>query len=531
MASDAHEPGQLMHMARRFFSVFVISIVACGGLALWGLIAPASLTQAAKSMTGFGLLHFDWLFLGSCSLFLVITLVLALTRFGDLKLGRPEDEPEFDRISWLAMLFAAGMGAGLLFWGAAEPMIHYMDPPPLVEEGPEAARWAMVICNLHWGLHAWGIYALSSMVLAYFSFRKGRKLLPGEPIKATFAGKRGAILGNAADVIAVLAVVFGVAGSLGSGIFQIGSGLHIVFATPGHSYLIYAIILIVLTCCYLLSAGTSLDKGIRFLSNLNMGTAVLLMLFILFFGPTVFILRTFLNSTGDYLASIVPLSTRIFHYSGEGHWSREWTLTYFIWWVSWAPFVGIFVARISKGRTIREFVLGVVFLPTLFSMLWFSVLGGTALHIELFGEGGFGSLVTEDVSTALFQFFERFPLSNFLSLVALFLIFIFLVTSADSASFVLGLMTSGGNENPATWQKILWGLIVAALTSATLFGGGDIHVMRAIAISGAVPFVLIMLLQMLCLLKALIHEPVSQTTTAPDQTEATLTPAPEEARA
>jgi glycine betaine transporter len=512
MSAENRQPRRLRDLAGRFLSVFVVSIVACGALAVWGLADADSLADSAKEMTSFGLRYFDWLFLSSCTLFLALTLLLALSRFGDLKLGGPDEKPQFGLVSWLAMLFAAGMGAGLLFWGAAEPMIHYMEPPPAVQSGPPAARWAMVISALHWGLHAWGIYAMGSLVIAYFAFRKGTSLLPSAPIRYVFGngegfqGRMGRLLGHSADVIAVLAVVFGVAGSLGAGIVQVGTGLHTVAGTPEKSVWIWAIILIVLTISYMISAGTSLDKGIKILSNVNMGTAVALMVFILFFGPTVFILRTFLNSIGDYLGNIIPLSTRLFHYSGETGWSRTWTLTYFIWWVSWTPFVGIFIARISRGRTIREFVLGVVFVPTLFSLIWFATFGGTGLHIELFGGGGFGSLVLEDVSTALFGLFDYFPFSALLSIVALFLIFIFLVTSADSASFVLGMMTSRGSTDPPTWLKLLWGVVVAALTAATLFAGGKIHVMRAIAISGAIPFVLIMLVQVACLFHGLLHE-------------------------
>jgi glycine betaine transporter len=234
--------------------------------------------------------------------------------------------------------------------------------------------------------------------------------------------------------------------------------------------------------------------------------ALLLMLFVLLAGPTAFLLRTFVTATGDYASSLVSLSLRLYPYANIGDWLQTWTLTYFIWWIAWAPFVSVFIARISRGRTIREFVLGVVFVPTLFSLIWFATFGGTGLHIELFGGGGFGSLVLEDVSTALFGLFDYFPFSALLSIVALFLIFIFLVTSADSASFVLGMMTSRGSTDPPTWLKLLWGVVVAALTAATLFAGGKIHVMRAIAISGAIPFVLIMLVQVACLFHGLLHE-------------------------
>lgn len=504
-AERLHEKGRWLFA--KIATIFAISVIGCGAIAIWGVMAPESLGVAAREMTGFGLANFDWLFLGTATLFLVVGLGLAFSRYGDLKLGKPDEEPEFATISWLAMLFAAGMGAGLLFWGAAEPLIHFGTPPPdsPTEEGSRA-RWAMVVTNLHWGLHAWGIYAMGALVLAYFAFRKDQPLLPSTPIRVTLPGKAGQRFGDVADVIAVLSVVFGVVGSLGMGILQIAGGLGIVFGTPSDSSWVLLAILIVLVICYLLSAGTSLDKGIQILSNINMGTAVLLMLFLLFMGPTRFILSTFLNSTGDYLANLVPLSTRLHSYSGETEWSHTWTLTYFIWWISWTPFVGIFIARISRGRTIRQFIAGVVIVPTLFSMLWFAVFGGTGLHVELFGEGGYGSIVAQDISEALFALFDYFPASTLLSLVALFLIFVFLVTSADSASFVLGMVTSNGDEEPPTWRKVTWGLIVGVLTGATLLAGGGVHVVRAIAISGAIPFTIVMLAQVACLLHAVFHD-------------------------
>ncbi len=494
-------------MASKYISVFFLSIVACGALAIWGLTDPDSLAGAARAMTSFGLRSFDWLFLGSCTLFLFICLGLALSRFGDIRLGRDDERPEFATVSWLAMLFAAGMGAGLLFWGAAEPMKHFLEPPPMAPESDAAkARNAMIVTNLHWGLHAWGIYAMGALVLAYFGFRKGFPLLPGSPIRAVFPARFGRAAGHTADFIGVLSVVFGVTGSLAMGIIQIRSGLHSVFGTPLDANYMAVVILLLLTISYLMSAGTSLDKGIQILSNINMFTAVVLMLFLLFFGPTPFLLETFLDSTGGYLGSIIPMSFRLFNYSGQLDWSHTWTLTYFIWWISWTPFVGVFIARISRGRTIREFVTGVILVPTVFSLFWFAVFGGTGLHIELFGGGGFGSAVNQNVSDALFALFDYFPASSLLSLIALFLIFIFLVTSADSASFVLGMLTSDGDEEPPTWRKITWGLLVAGLTAATLFAGGGIHVMRAIAISGAVPFSLIMITQVMCLLHGLFHD-------------------------
>lgn len=491
----------------RRLSVFAVSLVLCGVAAVFGIMNPETLVSTITAMTRYSLSAFDWAFLLAVTAFILLCFFLAFGRYGHVKLGRPEDEPEFNTISWITMLFAAGMGAGLLFWGVAEPLNHYLSPPPQREAmTPEAARWAMVVCNLHWGLHAWGIYAMGALVLGYFGFRRGYPLLASSPIVAVFPGPGGRVLGRVADVIAVLAVVFGLAGSLGMGVTQIRSGLAELYGTSAQSMPIALGILVALAVCYMISASTSIDKGIRFLSDLNMSVIVLLMIFVMLIGPTAFVLSTFVTSLGDYASSLVAMSFRLHPYSGENEWNRIWTLTYFIWWIAWAPFVGIFIARISRGRTIREFVLTVMFAPTLFSMLWFAVMGGTGLHLEMFGQQGLGSLALENPPQALYALLSYFPFSQVLAVVAMFLMFIFLVTSADSGSFVLGMMTSEGALNPSRPRKLLWGLITAALATAALFAAGGVHVMRAFAISGAIPFTIIMIVHAGCLLISLFQE-------------------------
>jgi glycine betaine transporter len=487
-----------------WISVFTVSLVVCGAAAVWGALDPQGLADAISLATRLGLEWFDWIFLLSVTIFITLCLFLALSRFGGYTLGSPGEEPEFSTVSWLAMLFAAGMGAGLLFWGVAEPLNHFMSPPPGQEAmTPGAARRALVMTNLHWGIHAWGIYAMGALVLGYFGFRKNLPMLAGAPIRHVFPGVFGKALGGVADLVAVLAVVFGLAGSLGMGVLQINYGLSEVFGVDAESLGLSMAVLGVLAACYLISAATAIDKGIKLLSNLNTGLVVVLLLFVLFVGPTTFILSTFATSLGDYLSNIVNLSFRLHPFSGEREWTRVWTLTYLIWWIAWAPFVGIFIARISRGRTIREFVIVVMFLPTLFSVLWFSVFGGTGLHLELFGQGGLGSMVLENTSQTLFAFLGFFPFTPVLVGVSLFLIFIFLVTSAQSGSFVLGMMTTDGSLNPPTYRKLFWGAVVAVITAATLLAGGGVHTLRAIAVSGALPFTVIMIAQVACLFHAL----------------------------
>jgi len=491
----------------RVRAVFAASVVACAFTGIFGILRPDALSAAIMRLTTFSLDAFDWVFLLSITIFIFLCFFLAFSRIGDIKLGAPDEEPEFGVLSWLSMLFAAGMGAGLLFWGVAEPLHHYMAPPPDQDPmTPAAARWAMVVTNLHWGIHAWGIYAMAALVLGYFGFRRGRPMLASTPIETVFPDRFGKGLGALADLIAVVAVAFGIAGSLGMGVMQINAGLSEVFGTPAESLPFLFAILAVLVLFYMVPITTDLGQGIKLLSNLNLAVALLLMLYILFLGPTGFILSTFTTSLGDYMTNLLNLSFRLYPYSGETEWTRTWTLTYLIWWIAWAPFVGVFIARISRGRTIREFALTVILFPTLFSALWFAIFGGAGLHLELFGSGGIASLVLEDSSRALFALFSHFPHPVLLAVTSVFLILIFLSTSAASGAFVLGMMTTGGSLDPPRGRKLFWGAAVAMLTAAVLLAGGGIQVLRAIAISGALPFTLIMILQVACFISSLSEE-------------------------
>jgi glycine betaine transporter len=330
--------------------------------------------------------------------------------------------------------------------------------------------------------------------------------LPGEPLRNAF-GKRPwvAPVAAIADGVAVLAIAFGVAGSLGMGIFQLHTGLHVLWGVPLDSTLVSTLILLALVVAYTASASTSLDKGIQWLSNINMVVALLLLVFVLAAGPTAQLLRGFVTSIGDYTAALVGISLRLYPYHKARAWLETWTLTYFLWWIAWAPFVGVFIARISRGRTIKEFVLGVLFVPTVFSVLWFGVFGGTGLDEELNGAGGIARLVREDVSVALFSLFDRLPLSGLLSGTAIVLVFIFLVTSVDSATFVLGMLTSRGSLDPPTRRKLAWGLSLGALGGALMLTG-NVDAVRAVAVLGALPFAFIMLLQIAALLRVFARE-------------------------
>jgi glycine betaine transporter len=500
------EPSAVAAKRRFRPNLFHVTLPICAVVAAVGIASPDALADFAAAVTTTAFRALDWFFMALVSAFLILCLWLAFGRYGSVRLGRDTDRPDFSTASWLSMLFAAGMGVGLLFWGVAEPVTHYTGALGSEAGTPLAARRATVVTAFHWGLHAWSVYAVAALVLAYFGFRRGVPYLPGAPLRSAFRGRRwvGPVAATA-DALAVLAIAFGVAGSIGMGIFQLHTGLHILWGVPLNSMLVSTAILVVLIISYTASASTSLDKGIQWLSNINMVVAITLLLFVLIAGPTAHLLRGFVTSVGDYTAALVGLSLRLYPYDSGREWLETWTLTYFVWWIAWAPFVGVFIARISRGRTIKEFVLGVLFVPTLFSLLWFSVFGGTGLAEEMYGDGGIARLVREDVSVALFTLFDRLPLSSLLSGTAIVLVFIFLVTSVDSATFVLGMLTSRGSFDPPTSRKLAWGMILGLLGGALMLSG-NIDVVRAVVVLGALPFALVMVLQVAALLKVFADE-------------------------
>ena len=491
--------------------VFVVSLVLVAAFGAWGLIDPEGMSDTSLGFTNFMLTSVGWYWLLICTGFLILAGFLAFGPYGHVKLGGDDEEPEFSTVSWIAMLFAGGMGAGLIFWGVAEPLYHFRAPPGMSGENADAARAAFTLTNLHWGLHAWATYGVCAMVIAYFTFRRGKKPLISTPIESLFPGVTGQRVGEVANVLGVFAVVFGLAGSLTMGTLQIRAGLGELLGTP-LSFGMSLAIMGVMYATYMTSTAVGVDRGIKLLSNINMVVAVLMVVYIAVLGPTAFIFETFVDSIGSYFTQLPALAFHLLPFEGLQEWTASWTLTYLIWWLAWGPFVGIFIARISRGRTIREFCAGVILVPTLFSMFWFAVLGGAGIYIELFGAGGIAELVFQDVTRAFFVFLDFFPLGQVLGFIALFLIFIFLVTSADSGGFVLSMMTSEGNLNPPLPYKLVWGTLVAVLTVATLFSG-SVDVAKAMAVTGAVPFSVVLLLQVVGFLRAIRSERPSPTRT------------------
>ena len=409
------------------------------------------------------------------------------------------------------MLFAAGMGIGLVFWGVAEPLSHYASPPPGTGDDPaERARVATDITYLHWGLHAWGIYVIVGLAMAYAVHRRGRPVSIRWALEPLLGDRVKGVLGDVIDVIAVVGTLFGVATSLGFGVSQVGSGLQFLGAVDEVGNVLLVVLVVAITALATVSVATGLDKGIKHLSNANMVIAGALMLFVLIAGPTVFLLGDFVSSVGSYVANFFRLSFQTLSFEGEDGtaWVSGWTTFYWGWWMSWAPFVGVFIARISRGRTVREFVAGVLIVPTIVTFLWFAVFGGSGIHREIFGEGGLidaeGGV---DTTSALFQLLDGFPLATITSIVAIVLVVIFFVTSSDSGSYVVDMLSSGGNPTPPVWSRVMWAVLEGAVAIALLLaGGGGLSVLQTAAILLALPFSLVMIGMVLSLSRALLHE-------------------------
>ncbi len=483
---------------------FKISVVLTVMVVLVGAIFPTVLAKMAQNMFEGIIASFGWFYLWVTLGFLVFSLYLAFGPYGKIRLGHDEDRPEYTNLTWFAMLFSAGMGIGLVFWGVAEPMFHYISPPMGLEgRSAEAARVALRYAFFHWGLHPWGIYSIMALALAYFNFRKNSKNL----ISATFTPLIGrateGILGKSIDVFTIIATVFGVATSLGLGALQVNSGLSSMFGLPG-SVMMQIIIIACVTVLYILSASTGLDKGIKILSNVNIVLAITLMLFVLVVGPTSFILDVFTLTFGEYVQNLLYMSLRMSPFT-QGSWMSQWTLFYWAWWIAWAPFVGSFIARISRGRTIRGFILGVLIAPSIFGFFWFSIFGGTALNLEIFRGYSIGEAVQSDMASALFATLEYLPLGKAVALLSLLLIISFFITSADSATFVLGMFSTDGNPNPSAGIKLTWGILQSSIATVLLVSGGLMGLQQA-SIIASLPFSVIMIFMCISLWKSLRNE-------------------------
>ncbi|WP_019673107.1 BCCT family transporter [Psychrobacter lutiphocae] len=488
--------------------VFIASVVLIVGFIIFGAlfqeIANTVFTEAQSLITH----RFGWLFIVVMNAAVFICLYLIFSRYGDIRLGHQTETPEYNLLSWIGMLFSAGIGIGIMYWGTAEPVYHFMAPPMGDKETVEAAKQAMNISFLHYGIHAWAMYAFVALALAYFHFRRGLPLAIRSALYPILGKKINGGWGHTVDVLAVFGTMFGVVTTLGLGVLQINSGLEGLFGLANNiSVQVVLIAFITLLACGSLMMG--LDKGIKRLSDLNILLTFVLLAFAFILGPTQYIMDSFVENIGNYIHNIIPMSFWNEAYS-KTDWQSSWTIFYWAWWVSWSPFVGVFIARISRGRTIREFLLGVLFVPMAILFFWFTTFGGVAVDMELQGalEGvspGFIEVVQNDYGNAIFKLMEFYPFTQATTLLIVIMIVLWFVTSSDSASFVIDMLTSGGDTNPPKIQRLFWA-VTQGLVAAILLAAGGLGALQAAAIVAGFPFAIVVLVMMYSLMRGLSRD-------------------------
>ncbi|MFC5719261.1 BCCT family transporter [Streptomyces gamaensis] len=489
------------------------ALVAIGGIAVlavvaWAALGKHSFDRVSRTALGWVLSNFGWLFVIGADVFLVLCVVIAVSRFGRVRLGRDDDDPEFGDLAWIAMMFSAGMGIGLMFYGVGEPLLHFVTPPPgsgVTANTPAAARTALEYSFFHWTLHPWAIYGMAGLALAYAGFRKGR----GNRLSSVFVPLLGEERaagwpGRAIDLLAVFATVFGTATSLGLGALQVSKGLNLTTGVRD-SRSLELIIIAALSAAFVLSAFSGLHRGVKWLSTLNIALAAALAAFVFVLGPTVFILNTIPSATGSYLHDLLLLATRTGAFT-DAKWLGAWTVFYWAWWLSWAPFVGTFIARISRGRTIRQFLVGVLLVPSGATVVWFCVMGGSALRLDMTGAADMAGTVKQGAEASLFALLETLPLDVVTAWIAMLLVMTYFITSADSASLVMGSLSSRGALHPRTWLVVTWGVLMATVAAVLLVAGG-LQSLQSATILVALPFVLVMLALCWSLLRELREDP------------------------
>lgn len=482
-------------------AVLVLAVV------LWGLIGSESFANFASQALDYVVTDWGWLFVLASTVFVFFVLFVAFSKFGHIKLGKDDEQPEFSTVSWVAMMFAAGMGIGLMFYGTTEPLTFFRDGVP--GRNAENVGEAFASTLFHWGLHPWSLYAIVGLAIAYGTFRLGRKQLLSSAF-VPLIGERLAEgwLGKLIDILAIFATVFGTAASLGIGARQISSGLEVVnwVENPGNGLIVG--IIAVLGVAFLMSAASGVGKGIQWISNINMVLAAILAVFVLIVGPTVVIMNMVPNTLGSYLQDFFTMASRTAQSSEDaGDWLSGWTIFYWAWWVSWSPFVGMFLARISRGRTVREFIMVILLVPTSITILWFSIFGGTAIHLEQIGESISGD---GDATKMLFNLLHAFPWGSVVSVVAMILLGTFFITSADSASTVMGTMSQRGRLVASPLVTVLWGILTCLIAIIMLVTGDEASLdnLQNITIIAASPFVLIIIALMFAIVKALSEDPM-----------------------
>ena len=483
--------------------VFFISAALTLLFALYGALFTDQARTVFDAVQAAIVQDFGWFYIAAVAGFLVFVLFLMFSRYGDVKLGPDDSEPDYSYLSWFAMLFSAGMGIGLIFFGVAEPIQHYAQPPVGAGGTVEAARQAMVLTFFHWGLHAWAIYIVVGLALAYFAFRRGLPLTIRSALYPLIGKRIHGPIGHAIDIFAVLGTMFGVATSLGLGVLQVNAGFAYLFGLPT-SLPVQLVLIAAITGMATLSVVAGLDKGVKRLSELNIVLAIALLAFVLVTGSTIFLLQAFVQNIGTYLGAVVSRTFRMYAYE-PNPWLGDWTLFYWGWWIAWSPFVGMFIARISRGRTIRQFVGGVLLVPVLFTFLWMTVFGNSAIALDMSGSAAIADTAANNPPAALFATLAELPLSWVASGLATLLVITFFVTSADSGALVIDMITSGAADNPPVWQRVFWACCAGAVAAVLLLAGG-LEALQTAAIASALPFAAIMIFICYGLLRALQTE-------------------------
>ena len=489
----------------RFFArmnppVFLGAAAVVIGFVLFGTLYTSLAEQLFRNLHAWIVDHLGWFYVLTTTGLLVFVLYLIFSRYGRIKLGGPDAEPEFHYLSWFAMLFSAGMGTGLVFWGVAEPVKHFLNPPGGGGGDIDALTEAMRLSFFHWGFHPWAIYAVFGLGIAYFHFRFGLPLAPRSILYPLMGERFRGWMGHAVDILCTVGTLFGVATSLGLGAMQVNTGVSLYSDVPQDTGVQIAIIALI-TVVATISVVSGIHAGIRRLSQTNMVLAAVLLAFVFVAGPTLFVTQLFTDTLGGYLQSLVRTSLSMQLEPGAT-WQKDWTLFYWGWWISWSPFVGIFTARISYGRTVREYLTTVLLVPSVVTFIWLSVFGGTGLHLELFGGGGVAERVQEDVAYALHALFSQLPWASVMLVLATLLVIIFFITSSDSGSLVDDMVTSGGHPHPPRSQRVFWAVSEGAVAATLLLAGG-LHALQAASLTSGLPMAVLLILMAFGIYRAL----------------------------
>ena len=503
--NPAHSRNKLFS---RFFptvtSVFTGAVIFTLAVVLIALFFPSHFESATGGIKDYITQNFGWFYLLLVGAIVAFCVFIICSPASQIRLGDPDSRPEYTKLSWLSMLFSAGMGIGLIFFGAAEPLSHFAVSSPVAPPGSkQALADSLKYTFFHWGIHAWAVYGIIALSLAYFKFRKKEKSLLSATLKPLFGSQTETLPGKMIDGLTIFVTAIGVAASLGFGAVQISGGLSYLFGIP-NTATVQVMIILICTACFVVSAVSGIGKGVKILSNLNIILAIGLMALIIVLGPSTLFMNSFVGTIGMYLNDFLRMSFRTASlYPTRQEWIQNWTIFYWAWWISWAPFVGIFIAQISKGRTIREFLIHVLLVPTIFSFLWFSVFGTAATQASL-SDGTIAGMAAE---TVLFGVFNQYPYGLYLSLLAVFLIFTFFITSADSATYVLSMLSEDGSRFPHNNVKVIWGLIISSIAGILLVAGG-LPALQNIVIISALPFSFVIILMIIALYKEIHHEKI-----------------------